>query len=613
MKYLRIALFITTILTSVLICHAQEIGKQTAQAAYLLNFVRNIEWNNENDFKEFKILLLGSDKTLISELNKAAANRKIRGKSFKIINTGNFSDIENSHIVFIMKEYESELRKIFDLTEGKNTLLITDNFTDKRLIMINFYTNANGNLLFEINKANILNQKLKIMHDLILLGGTEIDVATIYREGQQSLRNLQKHSEALESTLTIQTQTLNQLEKEIKAGSIEAKALRDSIKPLYESIILQKKTLADQKILLDARENEIDLLGSEIEKQENTYKSQSELIKDQQKKISDGLIILKKQEEQLLKQKSELKKQDLTLNTQVKTIDRQKNLVIFMLIITILIVFLFFAIYYNYREKKRHNRELEHRVEQRTQEIMALNQTLESRVNERTAQLVSINKELESFSYSISHDLRAPLRAIFGFSQILIRRHKEALNDEGKQYLDYIVEASIRMEKLINDLLNYSRLGRKPIDIVKIDLNKIVSEIKDDFSQKFEELNVDFIADEDFPVVKGDESLMRQVLTNLVENAVNYRKKDVKPIVRIYTKPENNGITLFIEDNGIGIPEEYWDKIFNIFQRLHSDDEIPGTGIGLATVKKAVSKMNGEINVKSVVGEGSTFIINLSS
>jgi len=613
MKYIKLYFLISAILTSAFICNAQEIGKETAQAAYILNFIKNIEWKNENTFREFKIKIIGNDNVLINELNKAAANRKIRGKSIKITDSDITPNNEESHLVFITKEKESDLRTIFDMAEGKNTLLVSDNFSDKRLIMINFYTNEKGNLLFEINKANILNQKLKIMHDLILLGGSEIDVATIYREGLQSLRNLQKHSEALESTLFTQTQTLNQLEKEIKASKIEASALRDSIKPLYENIFIQKKTLSEQKIMLQAREHEIELLGNEIKKQENIYKTQSDLIEEQQKKIADGLVTLKKQEEKISLQKNEIEKQNISLDAQDMTINRQKNLVILMLIITILIVFLFFAIYYNYREKKRHNRELEHRVEERTQEIMALNLTLENRVAERTAQLVSINKELESFSYSISHDLRAPLRAIFGFSQILTRRHKDALNEEGKQYLDYIVEASVRMEKLINDLLNYSRLGRKSIDIVELDLNKIVNEIKDDFSQKFEELGVDFITDDVFPKIKGDESLMRQVLTNLVENAVNYRKTDIKPFVKIYSISKSKGTYLAVEDNGIGIPEEYWEKIFNIFQRLHSDDEIPGTGIGLATVKKAVSKMNGEINVKSVVGEGSTFTIYLPS
>jgi PAS domain S-box-containing protein len=244
-------------------------------------------------------------------------------------------------------------------------------------------------------------------------------------------------------------------------------------------------------------------------------------------------------------------------------------------------------------------------------EIRQLNAALENRVIERTSQLVAINKELESFSYSISHDLRAPLRAIFGFSQILARRHRESLNEEGRQYMDYIVEASVRMEQLINDLLNYSRLGRKSLEMRPVSLQVIVGNIFDDFEQKLQEIGAKFIVDKDLPEVLGDESLLRQIFTNLIENAITYRQTDVPLKIEISCEQVMENFTLKISDNGIGIPQEYWEKIFNIFQRLHSEDKYPGTGIGLATVKKAVGMLNGSVRVESVVGEGSSFIINL--
>jgi signal transduction histidine kinase len=245
------------------------------------------------------------------------------------------------------------------------------------------------------------------------------------------------------------------------------------------------------------------------------------------------------------------------------------------------------------------------------EDLKKLNSELEYRVEQRTAQLTEANKELESFSYSVSHDLRAPLRAINGFSEIIASRHRSSLNEEGQHYFDNIVQASKRMGNLIDDLLTYSRLGREGVRAIPVSLNNLMADLINNLQARLNEMNGKIEVAPDLPTINSDPTLLRQIFTNLLENAITYHKPDLPPTVKVSWSNEGNQITIQVSDNGIGIPVEYHQKIFNMFQRLHSEDEYPGTGIGLANVTKSIKLLDGSVKVESEVGTGSNFIVCL--
>ncbi len=272
-------------------------------------------------------------------------------------------------------------------------------------------------------------------------------------------------------------------------------------------------------------------------------------------------------------------------------------------------------------EIKKFNRELEQTIDIRTKDLRdsqaaLLNLVEDLNENARkldtaNRELAMTNRELEAFSYSVSHDLKAPLRAISGFAAIISRRYRDALNEEARHYFDNILTASERMGLLITDLLEYSRIGRQAVVLRNVSLTQSFLEISEMLAGKIAETGAAVIIPDHLPVVAGDPGLLRQVFTNLLENALLFRKKDVPLQVEIgYTEAEDE-VTVTVADNGIGISEEFHEKIFKMFQRLHSDDIYPGTGIGLAIVRKAMNLMKGHVRVASSPDKGSTFYVTL--
>ena len=267
------------------------------------------------------------------------------------------------------------------------------------------------------------------------------------------------------------------------------------------------------------------------------------------------------------------------------------------------------------------NDDLERRVCERTAELEAANAQLQFsqesirklnvELQQRAEELQASVDEMKSFSYSVSHDLRAPLRAIQGFTQALQEDYAAQLDPAGQDFAQRIVAAASRMDTLIQDLLAYSQLSRSELSPKPVSLSKIVAEATSQLQAQISEHQATISVVEPLPDVLGQRPTLVQVITNLLSNAIKFVAPGVTPQVRIWAESYGNRVRLWVEDNGIGIPAEHEERIFRVFERLHGIETYPGTGIGLAIVRKGMERMGGSAGVVSQDGKGSRFWVEL--
>ena len=243
-------------------------------------------------------------------------------------------------------------------------------------------------------------------------------------------------------------------------------------------------------------------------------------------------------------------------------------------------------------------------------ENIVLREDLEQRVARRTRELEAANHELESFSYSVSHDLRGPLRAIDGFSSIVLRDHAAALPAEGQRYLGLVREGAQQMARLIDDLLTYAKTARQPIAKRTVSLKELVNQCLEEFRGEIAERKAE-VAVGNLPDCQADPVLLKQALINLLGNALKYTRKQPRAKIEVGCRSENGEQAIYVKDNGAGFDMKHSGKLFGVFQRLHHKEDFEGTGVGLAIVQRVVHRHGGRVWAEAEPDKGATFYFTL--
>lgn len=243
-------------------------------------------------------------------------------------------------------------------------------------------------------------------------------------------------------------------------------------------------------------------------------------------------------------------------------------------------------------------------------EIQKLNQELEQRVVERTSQLEAANRELDAFSYTVSHDLRAPLRHLVGFVELLNKKSRASLDEKTRHYLTVISDSATQMSRLIDDLLSFSRMGRAEMLKARVSIDRLVHEAMNTLQTETRGREIDWKI-KPLPEVEGDAAMLRLVVINLISNAVKFTRTRTKAVIEVGYNDDKDEHVFYVRDNGVGFDMRYTDKLFNLFQRLHRTEEFEGTGVGLANVRRIIQRHNGRVWAEGALNEGATFYFSL--
>lgn len=569
-----------------------QVDRAQIAAAYIINFTRYTLWPNEDQIDSFKIVIFSDNIDIINELENFSQKRRIIDKPVIVSKYKSFPDLNKSQIILLSHNKAGYLLDIYNAIEGKPVLLVSEDYNDKRNIMINLYETEDKQMLFEINKANVINQGLIIDPEILLAGGTEIDVASLYRNSKVSLRNMQKEMDKINDSL------------EFLNGNIRISI--NQINKEQAELSKQKLLLAESNEKLKSYQQEILFQKAILESQKDSIKYKNRILQEQLLEASEMEQFLKSRQKQIEILNREIKNKNKVLGDQSEIIVRQKLMLVLFIIIGVLSVFLVTTVFISYRNNKKKKDILTRKneiIKERLDELKQLNIKLE-----KADQYKSI------FLASMSHELRTPLNSIIGYTGILLMGMTGKLNDEQNKQLNKVKNNAKHLLSLINDILDISKIEADKVELQyeEFNLKNLINEVVEIIHPKIAEKGLELTTEvPDNFIIYTDSRRIKQVVLNLVSNAVNYT--DSGNICIYARKLSKNKFTISVKDTGIGISESELERLFQPFQQIDSSltKKNQGTGLGLYLCKKLMNLLGGDIFVNSEYGKGCEFYIEM--
>lgn len=608
--------------------YAQEINSEQIKAAYLINFLKHVQWPNEENKQQYRIAIY-QDPAFTQLLRSTFNNRRVKGKPVDIINISQSIDGKLIDLAFVPKEAQSDIAQLAAQLRKTETLLVSDNSVDKHNIMINLvFDERSAAISFELNKSNVVFENLRVSPELLLLGGTELDVATLYRETELAMQKMRQRESKLNQTLSEQQALLSQTSKllsnsskrlktldiELKNSGQIAKQRQLQLNTLQADIEIQKQAVLEKEAKLATLSEELQSSQDSLDKQTQQFAVKELESNKMAQRITDNQQILDLQQSKLDKQNQQLTQKNVELAQNTELIEQQQFYILLMfIVISIAVLFLVLVIWLFLKNKRI---------------TFKLQNTLEN-LKSMQDQLVQSEKlaSLGQLTAGIAHEINTPLGIAVTSTSATLENTREivekfeanAISKSAlKKYLDAMQSAANHntssLERVIELLNNFKQVAADQVieEVRELDLVNYVNEVISTLSAEIKKYRVDYqyIGLEKL-LIKTMPGSLAQVITNLVTNSLKHGFDDKKGgLISIDIIDNGNQITLIYKDNGNGMTSEVLHNIFEPFFTTKRNSG--GTGLGMNIVFNIIrQKLHGQIEVTSAPGEGACFTLTL--